>query len=248
MTLWEHIKYIFRRIFLPNSLRTMEWQMLKLLNKDRKRYGLRPVRMQEDLRDVARKHSKDMARKDYFEHENIQGKTPFDRLEEARVTDVVAGENLAKIRGYKNPVAEAEIGLMNSPGHRANILHEAFNTVGIGIIKSVDQSFYYTQNFAARDLIFKKKFPKKTVLKKGLRIRGEVFASATKLIYQVKKQLTDQKPLIEEIVYLNKKNFDFNIYFKEIGIFYVLIYISKGNSETFKIVNKFEISVRKGWW
>lgn len=248
MTLWENIKYIFRRIFLPNSLRTMEWQMLKLLNKDRKKHGLISLRMQEDLRIVARKHSKDMARKDYFEHENIQGKTPFDRLEEARVTDVIAGENLAKIRGYKNPVVEAEIGLMNSPGHRANILHEDYNMVGIGIIKSVDQSFYYTQNFASRDLIFKKKFPKRTTLKRGLRVRGHVFTSATKIIYQVKRNIKDEKPLFEEIVYLNKRDFDFNIYFKDIGIFNVLIYIDQGDGKTFKVVNKFEIKVRKGWW
>ncbi|MFC1655301.1 CAP domain-containing protein [Patescibacteria group bacterium] len=248
MTLWEHVKYLFRRIFLPNSLRTMEWQMLKLLNKDRKKHGLKPVRMQEDLRIVARKHSKDMARKDYFEHENIQGKTPFDRLEEARVTDVVAGENLAKIRGYKNPVIEAEIGLMNSPGHRANILHKAYNTVGIGIITSVDKSFYYTQNFASRDLLFKKKFPNKTTLKRGLRIRGQAFASAKKIIYQVKRHIKDEKPLFEEVVYLNKKTFDFNVYFKDIGIFYVLIYVDKGDGKTFKAVNKFEIKVRKGLW
>jgi hypothetical protein len=249
MTFWEYIKYLLRRIFLPNSLRTMEWQMLKLLNRDRKEHGLKSVRMQEDLRVVARKHSKDMARKDYFEHDNIQGKTPFDRLNDARVTDVVAGENLAKIRGYRNPVVEAEIGLMNSPGHRANILNGDYNTVGVGIIKSVNQTFYYTQNFAARDIIFTKKIPGKATIKKGLRIRCDLFTKVCRIIIQVKRNERDHTPLYEDIINVKSKKIDFNIPFKEVGIYYVYLYINKeSDTDNFKIANKFEIKIRKGWW
>lgn len=246
MTLWEHIKYLFRIIFLPNSLKTMEWKMLKLVNKDRKDFKLGKLKMQQDLREVARKHSKDMARKDYFEHENIKGQTPFDRLNEARITDVVAGENLAKIRGFKNPVVKAEIGLMNSPGHRANILNEKYNTVGIGIIKSIDQSFYYTQNFAARDLIIKK-IPSKASLKKGLRIKGTTFTSGDKLIYRIKKDEKSDEIIDQNLINIKDKNVDFTINFKATGIYTVLLFISRKNDpENFKIANKFEIHVRKG--
>jgi len=247
MTIWDHIKYLFRIIFLPNSLRTMEWKMLKLVNKDRKRHGLKSLRMQQDLREVARKHSKDMARKDYFEHENTSGQTPFDRLEDARVTDIVAGENLAKIRGFKNPVVRAEIGLMNSPGHRANILKQDYNTVGIGIIKSVDGTFYYTQNFAARDLIFTKRIPHKVTIKKGLRIKGIAFTKAKILLYQVTLG-NSSKVIDQKRISIKDHKFDFNILFKEIGIYTVILYVNKKNSSTeFKTVNKFEIKVRKGW-
>lgn len=249
MTFWEHIKYIFRVLFFPHSLKTMEWKMLKLVNKDRKKHGFSKLRMQQDLREVARKHSKDMARKDYFEHENIAGQTPFDRLDEARVTDVVAGENLAKIRGFKNPVIRAEIGLMNSPGHRANILHKEYNTVGIGIIKSIDESFYYTQNFASRDLIFTRKIPHKTTLKKGLKLKGFVFTKGKKVIYQVKRNEESPQVLNDGIGKIENNKFQFHINFKETGIFVVLIYINKiNNPESFKIANKFEIKVRKGWF
>lgn len=246
MTFWEIIKYIIRIIFVPNSLKTMEWKMLRLLNKDRKQHGLKSLKMQQDLREVARKHSKDMARKDYFEHENIAGQTPFDRLEDARITDIVAGENLAKIRGFKNPVTRAEIGLMNSPGHRANILNKDYNTVGIGIIKSIDQSFYYTQNFAARDLILSRKIPKSTTLKKGLRIKGTALTKAKIILFQIKKldQIIDQK----RINIVNDK-FDFKINFKNTGIFNVFIFTNKKNDlNSFKSANKFEIKVRKGWF
>lgn len=249
MTLWENIKYLFRIIFLPNSLRTMEWKMLKLVNKDRKKHGLRSLRMQQDLRDVARKHSKDMARKDYFEHKNTTGQTPFDRLEEARVTDIVAGENLAKIRGFKNPVVKAEIGLMNSPGHRANILNKLYNCVGIGVITSVDKTFYYTQNFASRDLVLTKKIPHKITLKRGLKIKGIVFTKGEKILYQIKKRENDEKPLIQGVVDVHNKQFDFIIPFKNTGIFTVLIFLNdKGSDSKFKLVNKFEIKVRVGWF
>jgi len=227
----------------------MEWKMLKLVNKDRKKHGLAKLRMQDDLRVVARKHSKDMARKDYFEHENIAGQTPFDRLDEARVTDVVAGENLAKIRGFKNPVIKAEIGLMNSPGHRANILNGHYNTVGVGIIQSVDQSYYYTQNFALRDLIFTKKIPKKCKIKKGLRLKGIAFTKVNNIFYRVKKSENTENILQEKLIPIKDNKFDFTVHFKNTGICYVLIYTSsKKDPNKLKIANKFEIKMRKGWF
>ncbi|MBU1446246.1 CAP domain-containing protein [Patescibacteria group bacterium] len=246
MTFFQSIKYFLRVIFFPNSLRTMEWKMLKLVNKDRKDAGLAPLMMQDDLRDVARKHSQDMARKDYFEHENTKGQTPFDRLDEARVTDIIAGENLAKIKGYKNAVQQAEIGLMNSPGHKANILHDEYNVVGIGVIKSTDGTYYYTQNFARRDLIFTKKISKKVNLKKGLRLQGETLVNVNKIIYQVKKQIGQRDILNEGIERLKNKNFDFIVHFKNTGFFDVLIYTNKDeDGDNFKIANKFEVRVKK---
>lgn len=243
----QWIIYILRRIFLPHSLKTMEWKMLRLVNKDRKPYRLRKLRMQDDLRDVARKHSRDMARKDYFEHENILGQTPFERLEKARVTDIQSGENLAKIRGHKNPVVRAEIGLMNSPGHRANILNENYNTVGIGIVKSIDKSYYFTQNFARRELIFKKKVPSKTTVKKGLKLKGETFTKVKRIIYQVKRRPGSKEILQENLVHVKNNKFNYKINFDDIGIYYVFLYVNKaGGKGSFNLANKFEIKVKKG--
>lgn len=249
MTLWENLKYLLRIIFFPNSLRTMEWKMLKLLNKDRKAHGLRPLRMQQDLREVARRHSKDMAKKDYFEHENIQGQTPFDRLSDARVTDVIAGENLAKIKGHKNAVKQAEIGLMNSPSHRDNILHKDFNTVGVGIIKAVDRAYYFTQNFALREVVFTKKVPHKTTKKKGLRLTGDIFGDVLRLWYHTKRHENEEKPLKEGVIEVKNGKFDFAIPFEDTGIFYVFLYVNRsGEADRFKIANKFEIKVKSGWF
>jgi len=247
MSFWEVAKYCLRLIFLPRSLRTMEWKMLSLLNKDRKRNGLKKLTMQEDLRIVARKHSKDMARKDYFEHKNMLGQTPFDRLDEARITEVVAGENLAKIKGYQIPVKRAEIGLMNSPGHRANMLNKNYNCVGVGITKSQDQSFYFTQNFAKRELVFTKKIKKIVWLGHGLRIKGYFFKTPKDIIYQVKNHLNDKEPLYEKLIKEKNANFNFIIPFSDFGIFQVLIFFATDNeNKNFHIVNRFEVKVRKG--
>lgn len=249
MTFIETLKYWMRVVFLPKSLRTMEWKMLVLLNRDRKDNGLKKLRMQEDLRMVARKHSRDMARKDYFEHENVLGQTPFDRLEQARVTDVIAGENLAKIRGYDIPVQRAQIGLMNSPGHRANILNEGYNCVGIGIIKSQNESFYFTQNFAKRELVFTKKIKESVNIKKGLRIKGYFFKKPKDIIYQVKNNIKDEEPLYENILKAsNNKKFDFIIPFSEPGMYQVLIFAATDiENKKFHIVNKFQIKASHGW-
>jgi Cysteine-rich secretory protein family len=249
MTFWEVIKYYLRLIFMPKSLRTMEWKMLSLVNKDRKASRLKKLRMQEDLRIVARKHSRDMARKDYFEHKNTLGKTPFDRLDDARITDVVAGENLAKIRGFQIPVQRAEIGLMNSPGHRANILKADYNCVGVGIIKSEDQSFYFTQNFAKRELVFTKKIKEVTQLKKGLRIKGYFFKDSKDIIYQVKNHIDDKEPLYEKLIKSKNNDFDFTIPFSETGIYQVLIFVATDpQNKNFHVVNKFGLKVRKGFF
>ncbi|MCD6109304.1 CAP domain-containing protein [bacterium] len=226
----------------------MEWKMLRLVNKDRKQNGLKKLRMQEDLRVVARKHSKDMAQKDYFEHKNLLGETPFDRLDKARITDIVAGENLAKIKGYQIPVRRAEIGLMNSPGHRANILKSDYNCVGIGIVKSQDQSFYFTQNFAERELVFTKKIKKVVRLKTGLNIKGYFLKNPKNIIYQVKNHINDKDPLYEKLIKVKDRKFNFVIPFSNTGIYQTLIFVETENgSEKFNVVNKFEIKVRKGF-
>src|SRR6185503_18152883 len=66
----------------------------------------------------------------YFAHETPEGLSPFDRMRAANVRFLVAGENLA----LAPTLSLAHTGLMNSPGHRANILRPQFGRVGIGIM------------------------------------------------------------------------------------------------------------------
>jgi uncharacterized protein YkwD len=109
--------------------------MLELVNKERAKEGLKPLKADPELSRVARAHSRDMFIRGYFAHENPDGMDPFDRMKKANVRFRVAGENLA----LAQTLDIAHINLMNSPGHRANIMNPAFGRLGIGVL---DGGFY----------------------------------------------------------------------------------------------------------
>jgi hypothetical protein len=244
MSFREYIKYIFLLIFFPRSLRTMEWRMLKLLNKDRKRHGFRKVKMQEDLREVARSHSLDMAQKDYFAHENIKAQSPSDRLKLAGVTEVVSGENLAKIGGYPNPTQFAEKGLMDSPGHRANILNKNYNAVGIGVIQSKNRVYYFTQNFARREIILKNFWRNHVSFKRGLILRGSAFSGVKEILYQVKMPADDEVIISGKAKIINGR-FKFNIKFDSPGQYEIFLFVEHTEKNTYILSNTFSVKVRK---
>ena len=79
----------------------------------------------------------------YFAHDTPEGRDPFERMREANVRFLTAGENLA----LAPTVQVAHRGLMNSPGHRANILHPQFGRVGIGILDGGIRGLMITQDF-----------------------------------------------------------------------------------------------------
>jgi uncharacterized protein YkwD/uncharacterized membrane protein required for colicin V production len=120
-----------------------EAEMLKLLNNERRKRGLKPLKLDEQLRQVARRHSRDMLARGYFAHESPEGRTPFDRLKSAGIDYGAAGENLA----LAPDVETAHRGLMESPGHRANILRREYGRVGIGAIRASPYGVMFTQVF-----------------------------------------------------------------------------------------------------
>lgn len=122
---------------------SLEDQMLQLINSERVIRGLRPLEMDRELTVVARRHSADMFARGYFSHYTPEGKDPFDRMKAADVRFRTAGENLALA-----PTLElAHTGLMNSPGHRANILNPHFGRVGIGIMSGGRRGIMVSQEF-----------------------------------------------------------------------------------------------------
>lgn len=121
----------------------LEAEMLALVNQARSAHGLKALRADPEATEVARAHSRDMLASGYFSHVSPQGQTPFQRLQIAGVRYRIAGENLA----LAPHVAVAHEGLMNSPGHRANILRPAFGRVGIGIVDGGRHGLMVTQKF-----------------------------------------------------------------------------------------------------
>jgi uncharacterized protein YkwD len=121
----------------------LEQRMLGLVNQDRQAQGLQPLAPDPELTEVARRHSADMFARGYFAHETPDGLTPFDRMRAADVRFLIAGENLA----LAPTVSVAHTGLMNSPGHRANILRPQFGRVGIGIMDGGVRGLMVSQEF-----------------------------------------------------------------------------------------------------
>jgi len=120
-----------------------ERQMLSLVNEERTNVGLPALELDPRLVPVARAHSEEMFRLKYFGHDSPVSGSPFDRMTAAGITYHRAGENLA----YAHSVAVAHRGLMESPGHRENILRPEFTRIGIGVISAGPYGRMFTQTF-----------------------------------------------------------------------------------------------------
>jgi uncharacterized protein YkwD len=143
-----------------------------LVNRERRAHGLKPLAWDGPLAAVARGHSKDMARRNYFSHDSPEGDGFEARYRDAhyrcmlRTGNVIhlGAENLARgnlyasvttLNGIKyydwnseQKIAHATVaGWMASPGHRANILTAHWRHEGIGVVIAPDQKVYVTQNF-----------------------------------------------------------------------------------------------------
>jgi uncharacterized protein YkwD len=105
-----------------------EDQILALVNAERAAAGCGAVSADPGLTAVARAHSEDMRDRDYFDHVNPEGLSPFDRAERAGMS--ARAENIAY--GQPDP-ADVMADWMASSGHRANILNCDLTRLGVGI-------------------------------------------------------------------------------------------------------------------
>lgn len=123
-----------------------EQRMLELLNAERLQRGLNPLQLDPRLSAIARSHAAEMFQEGYFAHQSPITGTPFDRLNAAGIDYTLAGENLA----FAQSVDDAHQGLMDSPGHRANILEPGYDRVGIGAVSSKRHGTMYAQLFVGQ--------------------------------------------------------------------------------------------------
>ncbi len=119
-----------------------ESQLLNLINQERSKNGLPTLSSDPEVTRVARIKAQDMIDNDYFSHYSPTYGSPFDMLKQFGVDYQYAGENLAQ----NTSVDRAHTALMNSSGHRKNILNPNFTHVGLGI-KQADRGYIYVEIF-----------------------------------------------------------------------------------------------------
>lgn len=129
------------------SLETDRNQMLKLINIIREGYGKSPVMLDTKINALAQAHARDMVDRDFFGHVNPDGLSPHDRRKKAQIGTEI-GENLA----YSESVLAGMQGLLRSPIHRANILMDEWESVGIGIATDENGYLKMAQEFSSAPL------------------------------------------------------------------------------------------------
>lgn len=107
-----------------------EQKLLVLVNRDRKAAGLGELAWDERVAEVARGHSEEMKRTKIVAHVSPTTGQAQDRVKAANIKTAVVLENVARAYG----VLEAHQALMNSPGHRANLMSKVATTIGIGVV------------------------------------------------------------------------------------------------------------------
>jgi uncharacterized protein YkwD len=117
--------------------RTIVRATLCTINAERGRHGLAPLRLNRRLSAAAAAHAGDMAARNYFSHDSLDGVSFLDRIRRAGYLDgaksYTVGENLAWGSRERSAPRMITKMWMNSPGHRANILRSAFREIGIGV-------------------------------------------------------------------------------------------------------------------
>lgn len=138
--------FLFSACFPGQSIGDNRQEVVDIVNVLRGMHGIYPVTAHSALITSAQLHAEDMAINNYYSHDSLDGRDPFDRIEDAGYYGGGAGENIAA--GQKS-ADEVMRDWWNSPGHQANIMDPMFCDIGVGYAenpKSIYNTFW-VQNF-----------------------------------------------------------------------------------------------------
>ncbi len=128
------------------NLTSDELEVFNLINEQRTKNGLRPLKIDYEVQKVARIKAQDMVDNNYFSHNSPIYGSPFNMLNNFKVSYNTAGENIAGNSSNSATVTA----WMNSPGHKANILNSSFNYTGIGVVNGSKYGKIYVQMFIGK--------------------------------------------------------------------------------------------------
>ncbi|MBM7838786.1 putative YkwD family protein/spore coat assembly protein SafA [Alkalihalobacillus xiaoxiensis] len=126
---------------------SMEQQVVSLVNAERAKHGLQPLRENWELSRVARFKSNDMRDSNYFSHTSPTYGSPHQMIRDFGISYRASGENIAAGQTSAQSVFNA---WMNSSGHRQNILSANYTEIGVGYSQGGSYGHYWTQMFINR--------------------------------------------------------------------------------------------------
>ena len=120
----------------------------ELTTVERNNHELLGLMWDEQLQQIARQHSRDMAQHNYYDHDNLVGDGPTERGLKAGYSCrngiyVGLAENIYLSTAVSLQPRGAVESWMNSPGHRDNMLGPTYNRIGVGIAEGAG-GIYYT--------------------------------------------------------------------------------------------------------
>jgi uncharacterized protein YkwD len=133
----------------PGRMKGVRSAILCLLNLQRAAKKLPLLHSSARLRKAARRHSADMLRRGYFDHQGPGGPTLPDRLRRVGYWPASAAENLGMGAGPLATPVNMVLAWMDSDSHRENILERKYTDLGIGVVRSSNQAAY-TTDFGVR--------------------------------------------------------------------------------------------------
>jgi len=129
---------------------SLERQAFDLINAARAKNRLPPLAWDGDLCRVARAHSENMGRRNFFDHEAPDGSSLLDRVNASGIVWRSLGENIAYNQGQVDPVRVAVEQWMKLPKHLGNIMRGKYTHTAVGIARTTDGRVYLTQIFMMR--------------------------------------------------------------------------------------------------
>ncbi len=144
LMLLENGAYIRGETILINRTARNDYafEVLSLVNKERKKLGLNELKMDETQMDAAMQRAVEVSIYMDASHDRTNGLSCFS------LNDNAFGENCAAYSDSPEGVLEQ---WMNSPGHKANILDNSWTSIGIGCVQ-VDERYFWVQRFGTTDL------------------------------------------------------------------------------------------------
>lgn len=140
------LKILMFFILCTIGVRGDEYQaiILKLVNEARIESGLTPLRINEELNNIAIMKAKDMAEEEILSHISKKYGMTFNLIKANGIKFSAAGENIARWHDTPEFVVER---WLNSKGHRENILNSNYDETGIGMAKDKEGKNYWVEIF-----------------------------------------------------------------------------------------------------